>query len=140
MANRMGLTLLSRSDNVGVARVALAAFAAQLAFTLSDLEEIKVAVSEAVTNAVSHAYPGAEGEVAVSATADGDLLTVEVRDAGVGIPDVAAARAPSFTTVPDRMGLGFVFMESFMDELEVSSAPGQGTTVTMRKRCRPQAG
>ncbi|MEW6545675.1 MAG: anti-sigma F factor [Bacillota bacterium] len=120
--------------NVGVARVAVASFAAQLEFTWAELEEVKVAVSEAVTNAVVHAYPKGPGPVKVRAQLDGGILAVEVEDQGVGIADVAQARQTSFTTDPERMGLGFTFMESFMDQVEVWSEPGRGTRVSLAKR------
>ncbi len=129
------LELPGLATNVGVARVAVAAFAAQLEFTLNDLEDIKLAVSEAVSNAVLHAYPpGEPGTVRIrAALVDGELeLTVE--DRGRGIDDVDRARQTGFSTLPDRMGMGFVFMEAFMDLVEVASRPGEGTTVRMRKR------
>ncbi|MDA8064231.1 MAG: anti-sigma F factor [Thermaerobacter sp.] len=130
----MRLELASRAENVGVARVAVAAFAGPLGFTLGELEEIKVAVSEAVSNAVLHGYLGAEGTVRIEAEAAEGALELVVEDQGRGIEDVAQARRPAFSTDPERMGLGFVFMESFSDSLEVSSSPGQGTRVRMRKR------
>jgi stage II sporulation protein AB (anti-sigma F factor) len=130
----MKLEIRALPENVGVARVALAAFAAQGDFTLTEIEEIKVAVSEAVSNAVLHAYPGSEGDVLVTASLEEGLLHVVIRDRGRGIADIAEARQPSFSTEPGRMGLGFVFMESFMDQVEVSSTPGQGTQVTMTRK------
>jgi len=132
--NWMRLKIRALPENVGVARVAVAAFAAQGDFTLTEIEEIKVAVSEAVSNAVLHAYPANEGEVLVGASLEDGVLQVVVRDSGRGIDDIAKARQPSFSTEPGRMGLGFVFMESFMDQVEVSSTPGQGTQVTMTRR------
>lgn len=141
--NTMQLEILAVPENVGVARLALGSFASQLDFSLAELDEIKVAVSEAVTNSVVHAYPEGPGPVVVSAEHDGRELLITVRDSGRGIADVDQARQPSFSTDPERMGLGFVFMDSFMDRLDVESRPGQGTTVTMRKRCqarqRPEA-
>ncbi|MDA8147128.1 MAG: anti-sigma F factor [Thermaerobacter sp.] len=130
----MRLELASRAENVGVARVAVAAFAGPLGFTLGELEEIKVAVSEAVSNAVLHGYPEGEGTVRIEAEAADGALELVVEDQGRGIEDVVQARRPAFSTDPERMGLGFVFMESFSDSLEVSSSPGQGTRVRMRKR------
>ena len=132
--NWMRLKVRALPENVGVARVAVAAFAAQGDFTLTEIEEIKVAVSEAVSNAVLHAYSGNEGEVLVGASLEDGVLQVVVRDSGRGIDDIAKARQPSFSTEPGRMGLGFVFMESFMDQVEVSSTPGQGTQVTMTRK------
>lgn len=133
-ANRMAIQIMALPENVGVVRVAVAAFAAQAEFTLTEIEEIKVAVSEAVSNAVIHAYPDAPGEVFVEASLDEGTLEVMVRDTGKGIADVARARQATFSTEPDRMGLGFVFMESFMDHLEVSSKPGEGTTILMVRK------
>lgn len=130
----MRLEVSSLPDNVGVARVAIASFASQLDFTLSEIDEIKVAVSEAVTNAVIHGYRDRPGLIRITAMAREDKLEITVEDEGSGIPDVETARQPSFSTDPDRMGLGFVFMESFMDELEVASRPGEGTRVRMVKR------
>lgn len=134
MDNEMLLVLKSLPENVGVARVAVAAFASALGMKLVDLEEVKVCVSEAVSNVVLHAYPNSCGEVRISARSNGDMLHIEVADNGVGIPDVQKAREPGFTTIPDHMGLGFSFMESFSDSFEVSSSPGQGTRVRMSKR------
>lgn len=133
--NRMRLELLSLAENVGVARIAVATFAAQLDYTLPEIEEIKVAVSEAASNVVLHAYPDGQGTMVISSVLTEEGVQIEVSDTGVGIPDVELARQASYTTKPDRMGLGFVFMESFMDSLEIVSSVGQGTTVRMFKRC-----
>ncbi len=138
--NVMELRLPARQENVGVVRVAVAAFASGLPFTLPELEELRVAVSEAAGNVVLHAYgypeEAAGGEIAVRARIAGGALTVEVADTGRGIADVAAARRPEFTTSsdPEHLGLGFTFMEQFTDALEVESAPGRGTRVRMTKR------
>lgn len=137
--NEMRLEIMSRPENVGLARVAVAAFAGQLDFTLGDLEEIKVAVSEAVSNSVLHAYEDPTGRIEVTVRIDGPVLEIVVEDWGKGIPDVDEARQPAFSTDPERMGLGFVFIESFMDEVEVRSQPGAGTVVRMRKECRAPA-
>lgn len=136
--NKMVLEIINLPSNVGVARVAVGAFASALDFTLAELDEIKVAVSEAVTNAVVHAYPGASGIIRVEAEVEGRSLAVSVIDSGCGIPDVALARRASYSTDPERMGLGFVFMESFMDQLEVQSDSG-GTRVIMTKIAQPAA-
>ncbi len=128
----MVLEIPSRPENVPLARLAVASFAAQMDFTVGELEEIKVAVSEAVTNSVLHAYEE-PGRVRITATRDGGRLVVEVADWGRGIQDVDRARQAPFTTRPERMGLGFAFMESFMDEVLVESRPGQGTAVRMTK-------
>ncbi len=138
--NEMELRFPARPENVGLARVAVAAFASQLPFTLPELEEIKVAVSEAVSNAVVHAYDGGEGAVRVRACRRDGVLEIVVSDRGRGIEDVRRAREPSFTTAPGRMGLGFAFMEAFMDRVEVASAPGRGTRVRMWKRAGGRPG
>ena len=126
----------SRSANEGFARSCAACFAAQLDPTLDEVADIKTAVSEAVTNAIVHAYPDRLGRIALRLRLlEGNTLEVQVKDAGVGIPDVEQARAPLFTTgSEERSGMGFTIMESFMDSLKVRSAPGKGTTVTMRRR------
>jgi stage II sporulation protein AB (anti-sigma F factor) len=136
--NAMELRLPARQENVGVVRVAVAAFASGLPFTLPELEELRVAVSEAAGNVVLHAYPDGHeaAEILVRARIAAGALELEVADAGRGIADVAAARRPEFTTSsdPEHLGLGFTFMEQFTDALEVESAPGRGTRVRMRKR------
>jgi stage II sporulation protein AB (anti-sigma F factor) len=129
------IVCLALPENVGLCRLACATFAANLDFTLPEVEELKVAVSEAVTNAVVHAYPQEPGKVYVHlAELEDGGLAVEVRDEGVGIADLEEARKPSVSSDPERMGLGFVFMESFSDEFDVESKPGQGTRVRMVKR------
>ena len=126
----------SRSANEGFARTAAACFAAQMDPTLNELEDIKTAVSEAVTNAIVHAYPEAIGQVQMKLRICPDnVLEITVRDHGRGIVDVEKARQPMFTTGgEERSGMGFTIMESFMDRLTVRSQPGRGTTVVMRKR------
>lgn len=132
--NRVKLRFLSRADNVGLARITVAALAGQGSFSLPDIEEIKVAVSEAVSNAIIHGYRGQDDEwVEVDMELDQTGLNIVVEDWGVGIEDVEKAREPAFSEDPERMGLGFVFMESFMHGLEVESALGQGTRVRMRR-------
>lgn len=134
MQNRIVLEVASLPENIGLCRLAVAALAGNLGFSVSDIEEIKVAVSEAVTNAVVHGYGGrADGVVRLESCTDSGGLYVAVEDWGCGIADVAQARTPAFTTDPERMGLGFVFMENFMDGVEVASSPGHGTRVVMRK-------
>ena len=117
-----------------------AGFAAQLDPTLDELGDIKTAVSEAVTNAIVHAYPEDIGQVQLKLRICPDnVLEISVRDHGRGIPDVEKARQPMFTTGgEERSGMGFTIMESFMDRLTVRSTPGRGTTVTMRKRLAPR--
>ncbi len=132
--NFVQLTFLSKPENVAFARVAIAAFAAQLPFTLEEIDEIKVATSEAVSNCVIHGYPDSLGIVSLKADLVDGMLRLEVKDDGVGIADLAAAKEPTFSTDPERMGLGLVFMESFMDEMQIESEPGRGTIVVMTKR------
>lgn len=138
LQNQMKMSFHSQSENVGIARVAAAAFAAQLDLTISELDEIKVAISEAVSNAVIHGYGNKEGLIEMTMNLYDDKLEFVITDYGKGIEDVALARQPSFSTDPERMGLGFVFMESFMDELDIHSTPNQGTTVRMAKFIEPQ--
>ena len=132
----------SRSANEGFARTAAACFAAQLDPTLDEVNDIKTAVSEAVTNAIVHAYPDTLGKVSVKLRIREDrILEIVVKDWGVGIADVDQARTPLFTTgSEERSGMGFTIMESFMDTLKVRSAPGRGTTVTMARRISRRAG
>lgn len=133
--NRCSLEFNSIPDNVGFARVAVAAFASQLDCTLPELEEIKVAVSEAVGNSIIHGYRNKPDEtVRVTVTIYKEGLEIKVQDDGIGIPDIDLAMQPAYSTDPERMGLGFVFMQSFSDRLQVDSAPGSGTTVTMFKQ------
>ena len=131
--NRLELHFLSRAENVSLARLLTAALAAERELTLAELDEIKVAVSEAVSNAIIHGYRGREDRyVRLSLELDADTLKVTVRDDGVGMADVEQALRPNWSG-SGRMGLGFAFMHSFMDRVEVESAPGVGTTVTLYK-------
>ena len=132
--NEAALEFPSRSSNEAFARSAVACFAAQLDPTLSELEDIKTAVSEAVTNAIVHAYPESLGKIQVKLrVCNGNVLELTIRDHGRGIPDVEKAKEPMFTTGgEERSGMGFTIMESFMDKLTVRSTPGKGTTVTMK--------
>lgn len=138
--NEVTLTFPSRSSNEGFARSAAACFAAQMDPTLNELEDIKTAVSEAVTNAIVHGYPDAIGTVTLKLrVCPGNILELTVKDKGRGIPDVEKARQPMFTTGgEERSGMGFTIMESFMDQLLVRSVPGRGTTVTMKKKLAPR--
>ncbi|HML38144.1 MAG TPA: anti-sigma F factor [Bacillota bacterium] len=137
MLNQMKLEFLNRSENESFARVAVAAFVAPLDPTVEELTEIKTAVSEAVSNAVIHAYKEDEGGlVTVECTInEGRRVIITVSDNGIGIEDVELAREPLYTSKPgeERSGMGFTVMESFMDKLDVESAPGEGTKVTMIK-------
>ena len=132
----------SRSINEGFARMAAAAFAAQLDPTLEELGDIKTAVSEAVTNAIVHAYPNEIGKIALKGKIfENGLLEIRIQDWGCGIADIEQAKEPLFTTGgEERSGMGFTIMESFMDSLTVRSRPGRGTTVTLRKKILPRAG
>ena len=139
-ANEFSLEFPSRSSNEAFARSAAACFAAQMDPTLNELEDIKTAVSEAVTNAIVHAYPDTIGRVQLKGRISaGNVLELTVRDYGRGIPDVDKARQPMFTTGgEERSGMGFTIMESFMDKMTVRSVLGRGTTVVMRKRLAPR--
>ena len=138
--NYITLEFLSRSANEGFARGAVACFAAQLDPTLEELGDVKTAVSEAVTNAIVHAYPDKLGKIVIKARIlEDSVLEISVRDWGRGIPDVEKARTPLYTTGgEERSGMGFTIMESFMDRLTVRSAEGKGTRVTMRRRIQPR--
>ena len=134
--NYVEIEFLSRSSKEGFARIAAAGFAAQLDPTLDELGDIKTAVSEAVTNAIVHAYPDALGRILLKMRmTEGNVLELTIRDWGRGIDNIDQARQPLFTTGgAERSGMGFTIMESFMDRLSVKSSPGKGTTVVMRKR------
>lgn len=137
--NRMQVKLPALSVNEGVARAIVAAFVAQLDPSVTELADIKCAVSEAVTNAIVHGYREYSGTGVVTLTVsilDGRCVKIEVKDKGCGIPDVKTARQPLYTTdaAGERSGMGFTVMESFTDSLRVTSKPGKGTTVTMLRR------
>ncbi len=126
----------SDSRNEAFARTVIAAYVTRLNPTLEELADIKTAVSEAVTNSIIHGYGGREGEVEMECTITGSRVEVIVEDHGIGIADIEQAMEPLYTTKPEweRSGMGFAFMEAFMDELEVTSEPGKGTRVVMRKQ------
>ena len=134
--NYMILEFPSKSSNEAFARSAVACFAAQLDPTLEELGDIRTAVSEAVTNCIVHAYPEKFGNIMIRCRILKDnILDIVVKDKGVGIADVEQARRPSYTTGGnDRSGMGFTIMESFMTNLEITSAPGKVTSVHMRRR------
>lgn len=134
--NWMQLQFEARSENESLARLAVAAFITHLNPTLEEMADVKTAVSEAVTNSIIHGYEEEGGVVYISCRLTGDLLEVEVEDKGKGIEDVERAMEPLFTTKPekDRSGMGFSFMEAFMDELQVDSLPGSGTRIRMKKK------
>lgn len=133
--NEMELIFDSRSSNEGFARVAVASFMTQLNPTLEEVSDVKTAVSEAVTNAIIHGYENEIHKIEILCRTEGKTICVEVRDRGKGIENVEKAMEPLFTTKPEleRSGMGFAFMEAFMDEVQVESALGKGTTVTMKK-------
>ncbi len=134
-SNRVRLEFPALEENVAVARSVAAQVAAVLDFTLPELEELRVAVSEAVSNAVLHAYDGpGEGGVVMEVRVEAGAVTVEVTDRGRGIADVDAARAAEYSTLEGHLGLGFAFMEAMSDRLEVESGPSHGTRVRLVKR------
>ena len=134
--NEMYISFDARSVNEGFARVAVAAFLTGADPTLDEIADIKTAVSEAVTNAIIHGYERPEEKVELSCRLEGNEVEITVKDHGCGIPDVEKAREPFFTTKPqlERSGMGFAFMEAFMDQVEVISSVGNGTTVIMKKK------
>ncbi|MBH1940312.1 anti-sigma F factor [Mobilitalea sibirica] len=134
--NEMLLEFESRSQNESFARTVVAAFAAGLDPTIEELADIKTAVSEAVTNSIIHGYGNCVGTIRMKCSIRGNELTVEIEDDGVGIENISKAMEPLYTTRPEleRSGMGFSFMEAFMDELEVESVVGRGTIVRMKKK------
>ena len=133
--NEMKIVFDSRPENEGLARVAVAAFCTQLNPTLEEVSDLKTAVSEAVTNCIIHAYEGKVQKIEVRCRMQGRVIWVDVIDKGIGIENISKAMEPMFTTKPekDRSGMGFSFMEAFMDEVTVESQVGDGTTVHMKK-------
>lgn len=134
--NHMQLSFLGCPENESFARVVIAAFAVQLSPTMSEIADIKTAVSEAVTNAIVHGYEGTQGIVTMNASyTPGGEIVIEVSDQGKGIEDVEKAMEPFYTTRPEeeRSGMGFAVMQTFMDQVEVMSSMGLGTVVRMRK-------
>ena len=133
--NEMILEVESRSCNEGLVRIAVAAFSTQLNPTLEEVADIKTAVSEAITNCIVHAYDTGTEKIRIECRNEKRELTVVAKDTGKGIEDIEKAMEPLYTTKPeqDRSGMGFAFMEAFMDQVKVESSPGQGTTVTMKK-------
>ena len=140
--NSMRIEFPSRSVNEGFARISVAAFAAQLDPTLEELEDIKTALSEAVTNAIVHAYPDEIGKIVIKAKiSENRMLEIRIQDRGCGIADIAQAKEPLYTTGgEERSGMGFTIMESFMDTLSVRSKTGKGTTVILKKKILPRRG
>lgn len=133
--NSMKLEFLSKSTNESFARVAVASFISQLDPTLEELSDIKTAVSEAVTNAIVHGYEDDLGKITINVYIVGREVTIEIKDKGRGISDIAKAKEPLYTSKPEleRSGMGFTIMESFMDKLTVKSICDKGTTVIMKK-------
>lgn len=135
MDNRMYIEFDSKSENESFARVVAAAFVTRLNPTIDEVEDIKTAVSEAVTNSIIHGYQNGEGTIKMECMIHDMEIKITITDDGIGIDDIDKAREPLFTTRGDeeRSGMGFSFMEIFMDTLEVTSQPGQGTSVVMTK-------
>ena len=133
--NEMQLIFDSRSSNESFARVTVAAFMTSLNPTVEEVSDVKTAVSEAVTNAIIHGYESEVHNIYIRCRTEGKTLYLEIEDEGKGIEDVKQAMEPLFTTKPEleRSGMGFSFLEAFMDKLEVESVPGKGTTVKMEK-------
>lgn len=135
--NQLNFTFSSIAENVSITRLLIASVGAQLDLPLNDIEELKVAVSEAVSNAIIHGYKSnPQYIVSLNLDISNDKLKIVVKDEGCGIPNIEQAMQPAFSTDPERMGLGFVFMQSFMDELQVESRLKVGTTVTMIKHLK----
>ncbi|MBS6503762.1 MAG: anti-sigma F factor [Clostridium sp.] len=135
--NKVSIELMSKSQNEGFARVAVAAFVSQLDPTVEELTDVKTAVSEAVTNSIIHGYENKkEGIIKIEATISGDEITISIEDFGRGITNVEQAMEPLYTSKPEleRSGMGFTVMETFMDSLEVNSEEGKGTKVVMKKK------
>lgn len=142
MENNMSMVFDAKSENEGLARMVISAFITELDPTIEELNDVKTAVSEAVTNSIIHGYNGTEGKVYMDCSLDMDenqgTLKITVKDQGVGIENVEKAKEPLFTTKPEleRSGMGFMFMEMFMDDLYVESKLHNGTTVCMTKKIK----
>ena len=134
----MKLEFISKSNNEAFARIAVAAFAAQLDPTVEELADIKTAVSEAVTNSIIHGYEDKQGLIKIICRLKENEIIIEISDSGKGIEDIDAAKEPLYTTKPnlERSGMGFTIMESFMDSMEIESILGLGTKVTMLKKIK----
>ena len=135
MKNHMRVEFDSISENEAFARVTVAAFLTRLNPSVEEVADVKTAVSEAVTNAIIHGYQGTVHTITMEGELEGSCLTLRIRDGGVGIADIGQAMEPLYTSRPEleRSGMGFLFMEAFMDEVQVESEPGKGTCVTMKK-------
>lgn len=134
--NEMKVEFLSKSTNEGFARMTIAGFISSLDPTIEELADIKTAVSEAVTNAIVHAYDDGIGKIIIKAQISDRTVMIQIKDKGKGIEDISKAKEPLYTSKPDLegSGMGFTVMESFMDKLTVRSKLGKGTTVIMRKK------
>ena len=135
--NKMSIEFVSKSQNEGFARVAVAAFVAQLDPTIDEINDVKTAVSEAVTNSIIHGYENSEdGLVRIDAEINENEVTIVIIDNGIGIDDIKQAMEPLYTSRPDieRSGMGFTVMETFMDDLKVESEKGIGTKVVIKKK------
>jgi stage II sporulation protein AB (anti-sigma F factor) len=134
--NSMEIIFDAKSENESFARVAAAAFITRLDPTVEEIADIKTAVSEAVTNCIVHGYDGCDGKITLKCSIEDAVVTIEIHDDGVGIENIGQALQPLYTTKPEqeRSGMGFSFMEAFMDELEVVSGKTGGTTVIMKKK------
>ena len=140
MRNEMRLEFDSISANEAFARVTVAAFMTQMNPSMEEVADVKTAVSEAVTNAIIHGYLGEVHKIVITVEIEDDWLRITVEDKGTGIADIEKAMEPLYTTRPEleRSGMGFLFMEAFMDEVQVESEPGKGTAVHMKKRIKSQ--
>jgi len=137
MNSKLTLTFTSIPENVSIARMLVASLGAQLDLSLNDIEELKVVVSEAVSNAIIHGYHNEPSNIVrLDLNVEDYVLQIIVKDEGCGIPDIPQAMQPAYSTDPERMGLGFTFMQSFMDNLEVESTVDMGTTITMSKKLK----
>ncbi len=134
--NEMTIKLSAKSENEAVARTAVSAFMLLINPSVEELSDVKTAVSEAVTNAIVHAYPETDGEIEINCMLGDDYIKIIVKDLGVGIEEIDLALQPYFTTRPcdERSGLGFTIIKSFMDEFEIKSAKNKGTVLTMVKK------
>lgn len=139
---KMYFEMESQSSNEQFARVVVAVFLARLDPTVEELDDVKTAVSEAVTNCIIHGYEGGPGTIRVEVTVEDRMAIIRVIDSGIGIYDVKKAMEPLYTTKPteERCGMGFAFMEAFMDEVTVQSVLGEGTIVTMKKQFKQARG
>lgn len=136
MKNQMSMEFDSKSENESFARIVAASFATQLNPNLEEIDDIKTVVSEAVTNSIIHGYQMGEGKIFMECRIEGNDFYITIMDKGVGIGDIEQAMEPMFTTRPEleRSGMGFIFMKTLMDDMEVISEPEVGTTIKMSKR------